>query len=283
MFASGRSKRLRGVDYERVLKAVAVLHGEDRACGEGFRFWSDGPVRGFAGRLIAALEAVVEDASFGSISWMPDVGTREYKVIASARLKSREQTVVQGLNAKLAEMIRGHEGYRRMQDAVMGGHVCSDAEVMGRAAVMSSCAWREIYRVRDVGFSSVFLMPGVVRPYWVAVFRNETPVSGREVAMLGLLREQLLKMPGGMRRVEEVGGVLGDGAAARLRGLGLRPAEAEVMRWVCEGKRDGEIAVILGKSVRTVHAQMRAAFVTLGVETRTAAARVAMEYLREGW
>jgi DNA-binding CsgD family transcriptional regulator len=53
--------------------------------------------------------------------------------------------------------------------------------------------------------------------------------------------------------------------------------EKEVMKRVCEGKRDREIGTILGLSRRTVSKHLEHVFQMLGVETRTAAARVAVE------
>ena len=58
-----------------------------------------------------------------------------------------------------------------------------------------------------------------------------------------------------------------------LRSLGLTPRECEVMRWISEGKRDREIAIILNLSARTVGNHAHHIFHKLDVETRTAAAR----------
>ena len=62
------------------------------------------------------------------------------------------------------------------------------------------------------------------------------------------------------------------GVHARLLARGLTGREVEVLHWMAEGKRDGEIAVILGISVRTVNRHASHLFAKLGVETRTAAA-----------
>jgi DNA-binding CsgD family transcriptional regulator len=59
---------------------------------------------------------------------------------------------------------------------------------------------------------------------------------------------------------------------AHLAALGLTPREREVMRWLTEGKRDGEIAIILGLSPRTVEKHASHILHKLNVETRTAAA-----------
>ena len=51
----------------------------------------------------------------------------------------------------------------------------------------------------------------------------------------------------------------------------LTPREREVLHWLAEGKRDGEIAMILRVSVRTIEQHVRACLQKVGVETRTAA------------
>jgi DNA-binding CsgD family transcriptional regulator len=58
--------------------------------------------------------------------------------------------------------------------------------------------------------------------------------------------------------------------------LGLSGRETEVLKWLAEGKRDGEIAIILGISPRTVNHHVARICTKLGVETRTAAATCAL-------
>lgn len=59
--------------------------------------------------------------------------------------------------------------------------------------------------------------------------------------------------------------------------LGLSPREAQVLRWVAAGKADDEVATILDLSPRTVQHHLEHVYRKLGVENRTAAARVAIE------
>ena len=66
----------------------------------------------------------------------------------------------------------------------------------------------------------------------------------------------------------------------RLRQVGLTKRECEVLFWVAQGKRDGEIAVVLGAATKTVGKHVENILAKLGVETRTAAVRVAVELLR---
>jgi DNA-binding CsgD family transcriptional regulator len=56
-----------------------------------------------------------------------------------------------------------------------------------------------------------------------------------------------------------------------LRRAGLSRREAEVLHWMAQGKRDKEIAIILGISYRTVTHHVSAILQKLCVETRTAA------------
>jgi len=61
-----------------------------------------------------------------------------------------------------------------------------------------------------------------------------------------------------------------------LRRLGLTPREHEVLWWVTEGKTNPEIGIILGRSARTVQIHLNRVYRKLGVETRTAAAALAL-------
>ncbi|WP_439859271.1 response regulator [Pseudomonas sp. MBLB4136] len=70
-----------------------------------------------------------------------------------------------------------------------------------------------------------------------------------------------------------------DGEAARAaltRRYQLTARELEVLEWVACGKTNRDIGEILGLSPRTVNKHLEHVYVKLGVETRTAAAAVAM-------
>lgn len=64
------------------------------------------------------------------------------------------------------------------------------------------------------------------------------------------------------------------------RHLGLSPREGEVLHWIAEGKRDAEIATILGIAPRSVSKHVEHILAKLGAETRTAAAALAGEAAR---
>jgi DNA-binding CsgD family transcriptional regulator len=61
----------------------------------------------------------------------------------------------------------------------------------------------------------------------------------------------------------------------KLEILGMTRREAEVLGWVALGKTKPEIAVLCDISERTVHKHLEHIYQKLGVETRTAAARLA--------
>lgn len=64
-----------------------------------------------------------------------------------------------------------------------------------------------------------------------------------------------------------------------LAPFGLSRRETEVLLWITQGKRDAEIAVILGISPRTVNHHVQHILKKLGVETRTAAVGCVMQTL----
>jgi DNA-binding CsgD family transcriptional regulator len=62
-----------------------------------------------------------------------------------------------------------------------------------------------------------------------------------------------------------------------LCALGLTKRETEVLKWVAAGKTNSETATLCAISERTVEKHLERIFEKLGVETRTAAARRALE------
>jgi DNA-binding CsgD family transcriptional regulator len=64
-----------------------------------------------------------------------------------------------------------------------------------------------------------------------------------------------------------------------LLALGLTAREAEVLYWITEGKTNPEIAIILDSSINTVKKHANNLFAKIGVETRTSAARAALQVL----
>jgi DNA-binding CsgD family transcriptional regulator len=62
-----------------------------------------------------------------------------------------------------------------------------------------------------------------------------------------------------------------------MKAFGLTAREAEVLHWVARGKTNRDIGDILGTSPRTITKHMEHILPKLGVETRTAAAAMALK------
>ncbi|WP_371132669.1 MULTISPECIES: response regulator [unclassified Methyloversatilis] len=65
-------------------------------------------------------------------------------------------------------------------------------------------------------------------------------------------------------------------SSTRIAGAQLTPREAEVLSWLAKGKTNRDIGDILGMSPRTVNKHLEHVYEKLGVETRAAAAALAM-------
>ena len=71
--------------------------------------------------------------------------------------------------------------------------------------------------------------------------------------------------------------------ASLIAAFRLTQREAEVLYWVVQGKTSNDIGEILGNSTRTVNKHLEHVFEKLGVETRTAAANLALGKMRGTW
>ncbi len=99
------------------------------------------------------------------------------------------------------------------------------------------------------------------------------PASAEEV--LAAVESRLIRH----RTLHMAGGAPDFASAAPLAALGLSPREAEVLLWVAQGKSNDETGTILNMSGNTVKTHLTHIYQKLNVETRTAAAMVAMETL----
>jgi DNA-binding CsgD family transcriptional regulator len=112
---------------------------------------------------------------------------------------------------------------------------------------------------------------------------RKTNFTDRELDMVRLLCPHLVKahanaklfsqLQAGAPRFPEF-------SPSRLLRAGFTPREAEVLRWLMEGKRNAEIGIIINAKPRTISKHVENILAKLGVETRTAAAARAMEILQ---
>ena len=101
--------------------------------------------------------------------------------------------------------------------------------------------------------------------------RSDRKFSEQEIDWLNLTRVILQPIFAHIRGREELAKEL---AAVRKEASELlSPVEAEVFHWMSQGKRNKEIATILGRSPRTVEKHVQMILLKTRTETRTAAAR----------
>jgi DNA-binding NarL/FixJ family response regulator len=99
------------------------------------------------------------------------------------------------------------------------------------------------------------------------------PASAEEV--VAAVESRLIRH----RTSQMAGGAPDFSSATPLESLGLTPREAEVLLWVAQGKSNDEAGTILNMSGNTAKIHLTHIYQKLNVETRTAAALVAMEAL----
>lgn len=99
-------------------------------------------------------------------------------------------------------------------------------------------------------------------------------------AQLGVLLQAHIDSVLGVKQLEA--GTAPPRAAAdfhRLRHRGLTSRECEVVFWIAQGKRDAEIATILGCAPKTVSKHAERVLAKFAAETRLGAAHAAQEWL----
>lgn len=107
--------------------------------------------------------------------------------------------------------------------------------------------------------------------YMPVLARSDRKFSEQEIDWLNLTRVILQPIFAHIRSREELAKEL---AAVRKEAAELlSPVEAEVFHWMSQGKRNKEIATILGRSPRTVEKHVQMILQKTRTETRTAAAR----------
>ena len=130
---------------------------------------------------------------------------------------------------------------------------------------------------------------GTLPPAMHDWLRSEAPVAaqGREPRTLAVERDERQLVLALQQRTGDddlliVMREVSDAAVlqALVQSLKLTLREAEVLYWVAKGKTNRDIGDILGSSPATVKKHLERVYVKLGVETRTAAAGIAMARIK---
>ncbi len=117
----------------------------------------------------------------------------------------------------------------------------------------------------------------------LAACRKRTDFDARDCLLLDLFRPHVSAAWRRALRSEQTAAPASSSTgpkAEALRRLGVSPREAEVLWWVSHGKTNHEISIILAISPLTVKLHVERILAKLGCETRTAAARMALEAMK---
>ncbi|MCW1913202.1 helix-turn-helix transcriptional regulator [Luteolibacter sp. GHJ8] len=108
------------------------------------------------------------------------------------------------------------------------------------------------------------------RPGWISTLtiNRDRPIPPRMKTLLALAVRHIQLAHSNACAMDKISRVV-----MPTSGELLTAREAEVFRWMVEGKRNGEIAIILGCSPRTVDKHVQNILRKTGTETRTAAVR----------
>ena len=168
-------------------------------------------------------------------------------------------------------------------EAVDQGYLVADVAWRIRFATSKASRWLQEY----FGRNQDDLLPDLLRD-WLKQRRskplNTNNLSSplEEFSMLGGSKRLLIRLLSPLKGFE-FRLVLREASeqvdAGQLEALGLTKREAEVLFWVSQGKRNSEIGLILGAQPRTITKHIEHILERLSVETRTAAARVAIDHL----
>lgn len=147
--------------------------------------------------------------------------------------------------------------------------------------------WLKIYFSEEMGSSSLveLITPPTVYEWITTAYQADH--SGNTLEPLTMIKsaKRLTLSSGDVTSEEQWMIVLREESdSAQVEALmhlfKLTKRESEVLYWTTKGKTSRDIGDILGSSSRTVNKHLEHVFIKLGVETRTAAASLAMSKLR---
>jgi DNA-binding CsgD family transcriptional regulator len=153
------------------------------------------------------------------------------------------------------------------------------SDIMEPSAFLKTPLYNEYYRHLDVQSQLLTELPipqGMRR--FLAFGRAKPCFSERERFLLNLIKPHIIQAYRNVLELQHYREKIalfeqGDDFPA-LRQLGLTDREATVLGWAAKGKTNGDIALILGISRRTVEKHFERIYEKLGVETKIAAVSV---------
>jgi DNA-binding CsgD family transcriptional regulator len=238
--------RLNHSDYRRLNDAIAVMYR---------RAFTIGPAAAITETLVRTIGGV--NAVAGSLR-----GTQVTAFSATSPVFAKL------LMENTRQIARNHPRFRHVE---LAGTVLLTSDFVTKreweSEELFGPGWKSLPYADDLGANMVLSNGGVMS---VAVMRDRRTFRKEEREILSLF----------LPHIETLLSPAPTPDASSLSGLGLTRREQEVLFWVSEGKRNSEIAEILGISVGTVKRHLENLYEKLGVENRHGAARRALEKLR---
>jgi DNA-binding CsgD family transcriptional regulator len=189
-----------------------------------------------------------------------------------------KQSIVQKDGQRVCEFLQqdptGHWHCRLLE---FSGQPCAIVTPQGRIEWATTSAHKLLQRYWPAGTGVGNRLPREIHQ-WMILRRKRLGAKGKSLTTLAPL---VINRPSACLTVR----YMPDGAFSALLfeefllelpadclvSLGLTPREAEVLRWLAQGKSSFEIAAILSISDRTVSKHLERVYLKLGVENRHAA------------
>lgn len=230
-------------DYRRLLDFIAALQ-EPVTVGE------------FGRRIVEAAAVLLPGATIAFDQIREADGF--YAIDHNVSLDGADQA---RMYARLKELYRQNPIYGYIQGGG-SGPVVDIADLMPRAWFQRTDFYNDIFRPYDIEHQVNVLLS---RDGWIntLTINRDRLIDGRTKTLLSLASRHI-GLAHRQACVAEAAGVIRTHLTAR---------ETEVFRWLREGKRNAEIALILGCSRRTIDKHVENILRKTGAETRTAAIR----------
>lgn len=173
------------------------------------------------------------------------------------------------MQARLQELYKENPIYDYIQTGGKGPVVDLD-DLMPKRRFRRTDFYQDIFRPYGIGHQVSVLLS---REGWIntLTLNHARPVPGRMKTLLTLASRHVRLAHGHACQSAAIA------TASAIVPVNLTGRESEVFCWLREGKRNSEIAVILGCARRTVDKHVENILRKTGAETRTAAARFQSE------
>ncbi|MCW1922057.1 helix-turn-helix transcriptional regulator [Luteolibacter arcticus] len=238
-------ERLRHSDYRRLLDFVAGLQ-------------EPMPVGAFGERIVALTAELLPGATiaFDQIR----ESDSQYSIDHNVPLDAADQM---RMAARIAELYRENPVYSYIQGGGTGP-VVDISDLMPRRQFHKTDFYQDIFRPHGIKHQVNVLLS---REGWInsLTINRDRAIDGRSKTMLELASRHI--------RLAHRQACLTDRLRQGGTGESLTTREVEVFGWLREGKRNSEIAIILGCSSRTIDKHVENILRKTGAETRTAAVR----------